>query len=246
MTSDPARGALRVLLLDDLGAEAGALTPLERALSEEGASVRRPRLGGEPSYLKHTRWLDWMGAARRAFDALIEDGAAQGATAHIVGAGVGALLGFALAHERGARVASVALIAAPVRLRVESQALLRLVGRGPLRHALPQGALAALSKRLGRPDPTLALPLSVALEIHEALPLIWDRADRTRAPILLLHGRRDRRAPVEGIEAFFSALKTPKRQIKIYPRADHQPLRGLEAAQVLADLQGHFRAHEAP
>lgn len=48
-------------------------------------------------------------------------------------------------------------------------------------------------------------------------------ADRIRAPVLLLHGARDERVPVQQAEAFFAQLRARGAavRLKIFPNATH-------------------------
>jgi len=201
------------------------MLPIAKALSEAGFRARAPRLAGHgetPESLQHTRWPDWLGSARAAFDRLAE----RHEKVFIVGLSMGALVALTVAHERGARVAGVVAMATPLSLNWLEQRVLGLVRVMPFSDLLP------FRKKKGGPDvsdPAVAaampsydrVPLPAAASLLDGQKLVLDRAPRLSVPVLVQHGRQDHVAPVENAGRLYELLRTPDRRMITYPRSWH-------------------------
>lgn len=236
--SDAPRPA--VLCLHGLTSTPYEWRPLVAALEADGLTVMAPRLvghGTRPEELAHTRWADWLGAARRAFDALAE----AHAQIVIVGTSMGALCATVLAQERGARVAGLVLMALPLELTFKSQVVLDLARRVPLASVVPyilkksgpdvsDAAVAAAMPSYDR------IPLAAAASMLDGQAAARERLSRLSCPVLLQHGRHDHVAPVRNAQLALQALRTRHRRAIIYPQSWHILPLDVEHEAVNADV----------
>ncbi len=201
------------------------MQPLAQTLADEGFEVAVPALAGHdqtPEALAHCRWADWKSSARVAFDDL----ATRHEKVFIVGLSMGALIALSLGHERGGRVGGIAALAVPLTLPLLDQTALSLIKR------LPFASLLPLAPKKGGPDVSdrsLAatmrtynrIPLSAAASLLDGQAEARDRAPRISVPVFVGHGRYDHTAPVSNAHELFSLLRTPHRQLVVYPRSWH-------------------------
>jgi carboxylesterase len=125
-----------VLMLHGLTGSPYTFGPMADALSELGYEVAVPLLPGHgtnPQQLRHTRWSDWLVAARRAFDELAQ----RHDSVFIFGFSMGSLLATVVAQERGQRVAGLIVAAVPIQLGFKSQSVLRLARKLPVATFMP-------------------------------------------------------------------------------------------------------------
>lgn len=230
-----------VLCLHGLTSTPYEWRPLGDALRAAGYTFDAPVLvghGTRPEALAHTRWPDWLGAARRAFDAL----AAEHAQVVLVGMSMGALCATVLAHERGARVAGLAAMALPLELSVKSQAVVELARRAPLIHTL----MPYITKKSGPDvsDPAVAaampsydrIPLAAAASMVDGQKAALARLPRLSCPVLLQHGRDDHVAPVRNARKALGMLRTRHKRAIIYPNSWHILPLDADHEQVTADV----------
>jgi len=240
LTFDAPGGPDAALCLHGLSSTPYELRPLCEALAEAGLRVLAPRLvghGTRPELLLHTRWPDWMAAARRAFNQL----AREHDRVFVVGLSVGALLALTLGHERGARVAGVVAMATPLRLGWRAQAVLRVAARLPIADLLPY---IYKSEGPDVSDPSVAaampgydrIPLAAAASLVAAQKQVLDRVRRIRAPVLVLHGRHDHVAPVSNALLLRRRLSTRFRRLIIYSRSWHILPLDVEHEAVVRDV----------
>ena len=184
-------------------------TPLEvqsiaDALSASGHTVAAPLLSGhglDPKALEATRWTDWMGSARVAFDELVRR--VDGPVA-VVGFSMGGLLALELAKAAPERVAALALLSAPLRLRRTQVSGIRLLSLVPQR--LRWGRFRAIPKSLGSDvaHPDLrgkiqglpAMPVRALENLLELMAAARVDLGRVLAPTLVAHGRHDHTVPI--------------------------------------------------
>jgi carboxylesterase len=213
--------------------------PLAETFTAHGHVVRTPRLvghGTRPEVLQHTRWGDWLSSARHAFDTLAD----EHGSVFIIGASMGALCAIALAHERGARVAGVVLMATPLQLAFKSQLTVRVANKIPLAAVVP------FIMKKGGPDvsdPAVAaampsydrIPMASAASLLEGQIIARDRLPRLGCPVLVQHGRHDHVAPVSNAAQVMAALQTPHRRAIMYPRSWHILSLDVEHERVISD-----------
>lgn len=228
-----------VLCLHGLTSTPFEWRPLIDCFTAHGHVVRAPQLvghGSRPEVLQHTRWSDWLSNARRAFDAL----AAEHEQVFVIGMSMGALCSIAVAHERGARVAGLVLMATPLELGLKSQLTLQVANRVPLAAVMP-----FIAKKSGPDvsDPAIAaampsydrIPLAAAASMIEGQRVARARLGRLSCPVLVQHGRHDHVAPVRNAELVMSHLGTPCRRAILYPRSWHILPLDVEHERVIAD-----------
>jgi carboxylesterase len=239
-------GPEALLCLHGLTSSPYEMLPLARAASERGWAASAPRLVGHgttPEALAHTCWADWLGAARRAFDLL----AARHERVFVAGLSMGALLALSLAHERGARVGGLVLMATPLELDFQTQCVLRLARFFPFADALP------FVRKTDGPDvsdPSVAasmpsydrVPLAAAATLLDGQRTARAYLPLLRVPTLVQHGRNDHVAPVANAAAVFERLRVPERRVMIYPRSWHIRPLDVESEAVVGDALGFLDA----
>lgn len=218
-------GSPAVLCLHGLTATPYVWRPLAEALAAAGHRVKAPRFVGHgrtPAQLRLTRFADWLGQARRAFDELAHDHP----RIFIIGHSMGALAGAVLAHERGDRVAGLVLMSTALELTWKDHLVLSLARRLPLADALPY-----ILKKNGPDvsDPAVAVtlptddrtPLAAAASLLDAQDEARRRLPLLGIPVLIQHGRHDHVAPVHNARQVFERLRTPHKRVVVYPRSWH-------------------------
>lgn len=216
------------------------MLPIARALSEAGFRTRAPRLAGHGETvesLQHTRWPDWLGSARAAFDRLAE----SHEKVFIVGFSMGALVALTVAHERGARVAGVVAMGTPLTLGWVDQKVLGLVRHLPFNDLLPfvkkQGGPDVSDPAIGASMPSYdRTPLPAAASLLDAQETVLDRVGRLSVPVLVQHGRQDHVAPVENAGRLYELLRTPDRHLITYPQSWHILTLDVEHEMVARDV----------
>jgi len=199
--STSARG---ILCLHGLTGTPFEVHAIAQALSDAGHVVSAPLLSGhgiDPATLEASSWTDWLESARAAFEALA--GQVQGPVA-IVGFSMGGLLAIELAKAAPERVAALAILSSPLRLRATQVSGIRLLSLVPER--LRRGRFRAIPKRFGsdvaHPDlrgQVLGLPAMPVRALENLLRLMAAaRTDlgRVLAPTLVAHGRHDHTVPI--------------------------------------------------
>ncbi|MGG1238440.1 S9 family peptidase [Bacillus sonorensis] len=93
----------------------------------------------------------------------------------------------------------------------------------------------------------------IGADLFENPDKLWDRsplkyADRVETPLLILHGERDDRCPIEQAEQLFTALKKMGKKVKLvrFPNASHDLSRSGHPKQRIKRLQyisGWFDSH---
>lgn len=231
------RGA--VLCLHGFSNTPYEMRPVAEALAARGYHVRAPAMAGHatrPEELAHTRWSDWLGTARRAFQAL----AARHDKVAIIGLSMGGMLALTLAHENGERVAGVVIMGVPLEFEWRTQQLFRLVRRLPFADALPF-ARKALGPDISDPAAAAAapgydrIPLVAAASLLDGQDAVLACIDRIGVPVLVQHGRHDHVAPLRAAHRIMRLLRTPRRRLIVYPRSWHILPLDVEHEAVVAD-----------
>jgi alpha-beta hydrolase superfamily lysophospholipase len=158
----------------------------------------------------------------------------RGVPIHLVGHSMGGLVVAALARERHPEVASA----------VTSAALLAISERQPRAKILAARLLRRVAPRLGldvgvdpddlsrdpevgrtyAEDPLVQRKMTVSLgmELLSAVRRTVSGGADVRMPMLLLHGERDRIAPIEGSRSFFEGLAVSGKCLLTYPGLRHE------------------------
>jgi len=241
------RGA--VLLLHGLTGSPYTFGPLAESIANLGFEVLAPLLPGHgtsPEHLQHTRWNDWLMAARTHFDDLAE----RHEQVFIVGFSMGSLLGIVLAQERGLRVAGLVVMAVPLNLGVKAQTVLRLSRILPIATVMPYAQKktgpdvsdAAVAAAMPSYDRT---PIAAAASMLDGQALASDRARRLSIPVLVMHGRHDHVAPLRNGRIFYELLNTPRKHLIIYPKSWHILPLDIEHEEVAVDVTSFLKSPQA-
>ncbi len=207
-------------------------------LAAQGFAVAAPVMaghGGTVDDLAQVRWQDWVAGAAAALDRL----RARCRTVMVVGQSMGGLCALTLAATRN-DVAAVASLAAPLWLEGLSARVARWVAPGGWLHGrvrvLPKLGGSDVSvkaeRRTGHGLPQIPAPALVELgglmaEVEGLLPAI-------RAPLLVLHGRKDGTAPVAC--AAHLAARARAERLRILPRSQHVLTLDVERLAVVTEL----------
>ncbi len=178
------------------------------ALAGEGYQIGTPLLSGhglDPFALETTHWKDWLASAQAGFQELAARTTGRIA---IVGFSMGGLLALQLAKAAPERVAALAVLAAPLRLRRAQVGGIRLLGLIPPR--LRRGRLRVIPKSLGsdvaHPDlrgkilGTPAMPLRSLQSLLELMATTRGELARVPAPTFVAPGRHDHTVPLADSE----------------------------------------------
>jgi len=214
MSVTPSNSIRGVLCLHGFTGTPFEVQQIGDALAAEGYAVGMPLLPGhglDPLALEATNWKDWLAAAQAAFDELA---ARTPGRIAIVGFSMGGLLALQLAKAAPERVAALAVLSAPLRLRRAQVGGIRLLGLIPRR--LRRGRLRLIPKSLGsdvaHPDlrgKTLGTPAMPLRSLQSLLELMaTTRPDLTQvtAPTFIAHGRHDHTVPLADSEELAKSL----------------------------------------
>ena len=240
-----------VLCLHGLTGTPFEVQAIADALAAAGYVVAAPLLSGhgvDPAALEESSWTDWLRSAVAAFDALV---AHIGGPVAIVGFSMGGLLALELAKAAPDRVAALAILSAPLRLRRTQVSGIRLLSLVPRR--LRRGRLRAIPKSLGsdvaHPDlrgKVLGLPAMPVRALESLLALMAvARLDLARvgAPTLVAHGRHDHTVPIAASLELAARLGAPVVERLWLERSFH--LVGLDNDQqeLIDGIRRFFEAH---
>jgi alpha-beta hydrolase superfamily lysophospholipase len=90
---------------------------------------------------------------------------------------------------------------------------------------------------------TGAIPARTAAEIMGAIQRAQAGAPTIRLPVLMVHGSDDRLAPLPGAQAFYEALGSPDKTLKVYDELFHEVCNEPECGMVLSDISDWLEAH---
>jgi carboxylesterase len=229
--------------------------PIAEALAAQGYTVLAPVLAGHGTTLadlQRTRFTDWFGSAERALETLRAE-AGDGPVA-IAGFSLGGLLALRLARLYPDRVAALAVMAAPLRLRplevaaVKAlQRLPRMLRRGPFT-ALPKARGFDLTdQEMAMRNPSLpALPLDGVHSLIELGALVRQDLPSIRTPTLVMHGSLDRTVPLEDSLELAGTIGAPEVERLWLPRSGHLVAIDVERRTVAEAITRFFGKHLAP
>lgn len=196
--------AKAVLCLHGFTGSPFEVQPLADALAGAGYRVAAPMLAGhgaDVAALEATRWPDWLHSAEQAFDQLA---AATSGRVAVLGFSMGGLLALQLAKSRAPRVAALAVLAAPLRLRPAQVrgirvlgAIPRLLRRGPLRSVPKLFGSSVSDPEARRANPCLrSMPVLGLQSLLELMANTRATLADVTAPAMVVHGRHDRTVPI--------------------------------------------------
>jgi carboxylesterase len=217
-----------VLLIHGMTGAPGEMKFLAKRLHRRGLTVAAPLLAGhgrDEAHLLKSRWQDWLGSVREAFDALKADHD----EIHVAGICVGGALGLALCAE-DQRVAGAAVYSMTYRYDgwnmkpwnraitplIRPFAHLPLVRRISFTEPYPFGlkddllrAGMAASQGAVIPGALDRVPLGAMAEMHRLSDHIEKVAGGIRQPVLILHAVDDDMSHPRNAERLRAALKGP-------------------------------------
>jgi carboxylesterase len=238
-------GRRGVLLLHGFAGTPPELRRLGEHLAANGYHCRGPALAGHastPEALEATTRRDWTRSAQEELDTL----ARQCDEVMVVGQSMGGTIALHLAAT-DLRVAAVATLAAPVWLS------------GIASHAIP---IARRLMRWHRPGDDVDLydleaidelyshglrPMSAIHEFTSLLREVRDELAAVRAPVLVLHGGRDRTiAPANAAEIERRLVCSRQVVRRSFPRSGHGMSVDIDRDQINAAVLGWFDGHSQP
>ena len=217
------------------------VAPVARALGSAGFCVSAPLLAGhgqDARALGKTRWQDWLASAEKAFDDVLDKTGAT--TAAVVGFSMGGLLALRLARLRPTCVSALVIVSAP--LRLPSWQVVAANAWSCLPTLLRQGRLATVRKRGGSDvtddkvrfeNPGLnELPMAGVVEIIKLAAVVRHDLGFLRAPVLVVHGERDRTVPLRASYELAGSLASDVVERLWLPRSGHLVGVDVERAQL--------------
>ena len=214
---DGPRGAL---LLHGFAGTPPELRRLGEHLAERGWRCAAPALPGHglrPEDLHRTRWGDWAGGVQRAFDEL----AGQCEVVAVAGQSMGGALALHLAAT-DLRVRAVASLATPLWLPGFLQHLLPVISR-VVRWHTPSSDVDLWDQTAVEELYSYGLRSTTSiLELKRLIATVRDELAQVRAPVIVLHGARDRTIdPACATEVARRLICSPAVDLHVYPRSGH-------------------------
>jgi carboxylesterase len=206
--------------------------------------VRLPGHASTWAELDRTRWTDWYAHVAEELDRL----RARCRQVAVVGQSLGGLLCLRLAAHRGADLAAVVSLAAPLWLTPGPRALIAALQRAPMLSAL----LRPIRKRGGSDvsDATMkaanpsypVIPLRALLELDRARVTIRAELAAVRAPLLVLHAIHDHVAPYASMTEIAARVGSSDIRTVTLPRSYHLISIDVERYRVADEVGGFLEA----
>ncbi|HTJ47391.1 MAG TPA: alpha/beta fold hydrolase [Kofleriaceae bacterium] len=236
-----------ILLLHGLTGTPYDMHFLAGALRARGFTVVAPTMaghGGTAEDLAATGWRDWVRVAGAELDRLKR----RCTKVAIAGQSMGGLCALHLVAN-GARVDAMATLGSPLWLEgISARAAAWLARGGALQQkikTLPKiGGSDLGDAREKALSPSLpVMPARSVVEVASLMAIVNDELDRVRVPLLVLHGARDRTAPV----ASAARIATHARALRarLLPDSRHVISLDVERAIVADELIAFFERHLA-
>lgn len=241
----PGDGRSGCLLIHGLTGTPEEVLPIGEHLARRGYAIEAPMLPGHGTTvddLRWTTWRDWYAAVLAAWDRLGERASER---RFVAGVSMGALLSLHLAHERGAEVAGVALLAPALALRSQSRAEYAVwLSRVPW---LPR-ALEILDKGKGRRT-SRAYPQVAMRAVGELVKLqrtVRAELPEIQVPTLILEGGEDLTVALGTGAVIETALGAPVKRLRLFPTSFHILTEGENVGEVLGEIETFFAAAGLP
>jgi len=224
----PGGGAPSIILSHGFTGTPAELRFLGERLRERGAGVHAPLLaghGGGAAALSPTTWRDWAGTIEET--AARVEGEGRGGPLFIGGLSLGALLAMRAYALRPGRFAGLVLMGLPLRLSLHNEAPIRLLGPlsrlRDIRVRKPAGPDILDREAGGRlPSGRAEVSMRAAASLVELCGLVRrEVVPRVEGRPLLLHGARDRTAPVGNVGIFLREAVRARPQVRVFGNSAH-------------------------
>jgi len=171
-----------------------------------------------------------------------------GLPVHLFGHSMGGAIVTKYVLDRRPKVAGV-ILSAPALRPPASVSAVTAGFTGFLGAVAPHAAVFRLPNRDFSRDPAVVqamendplisqmpAPARTAAELLRSMRWIRERAAEFTVPLLALHGTADRLTHPEGSRAFVAAVRSPSKELRMYPSLVHDLLHEPERATVLEDI----------
>jgi carboxylesterase len=200
-----------VLVLHGFTGSPISMRPLAEAFAGAGFAVSMPRLPGHGTVVEDmvpTRWADWFGAARAAYDAL----AANGGPMIVAGLSMGGTLTVALGLDRPETAGLVLINPAVEPMAEEFRSLLAQM-------AEVSETMPAIGGDIAKPGVSEqsydATPIKGLLSLAEAGDDLAARLGELRMPILLCASPQDHVVPPTAPDYFCARVTAPVERVTL-------------------------------
>jgi len=217
------------------------------ALLSAGYRVAAPCLaghGGSLEELSRSTWREWYDTVRIAFGAMRR----EVERVYFAGTSLGALLGLKLAIDEGWGVRALSLLSTPLRFPWYNRLSAPAVRYTPLRYVLrmiPKSPGQSVSDEEGRRlYEELSLPMIPANSVFEIMDLqreLRKTLHRVSSPVLLLHGKGDRVAPLANVDLVSRMVASDVVERRIFPLSRHVITMDVEKAEVASAVVDFFK-----
>lgn len=204
--------------------------------------LQLPGHGTSVADLDRTTWYDWAGAV----DAELDDLRRRCRTVAVVGQSLGGLLALHAAARRD-DLAAIASLAAPLWLEGLGRAAARWTGPGGPLHGrvrvLPKLGGSDVRDRAARAaNPAYReVPCAALASLCEFMQVVDAELADVRAPLLVVHARRDHTAPVASAARI--AARARAQRLRILPDSFHLIAIDVERETVAAEVTTFFERH---
>lgn len=233
-------GAIGAVLVHGFTGTPYEMHYLGEQLARAGITVHGLRLPGHGTNIEdldRTTWEHWAEAVEDAFDSL----RLMCGQVVVVGQSLGGLLSLHLAAQRP-DVAAVAALATPLWLEGLGAKVADWAARGALRWpAIPKLVRTDVrDRRVRRENPCYDhIPTRALGELARFMKLVGGELGNVRAPVLVLHGKKDHTAPVACAARI--AERTRAVRTRILPRSYHLIAADVERDIVAAEVIDFIR-----
>ena len=195
-----------VLCLHGITGTPFEIRPLAEALGRRGCTVVAPTLaghGGTLGDLAASGWQDWLATAEAALDDV--QARVGGGPVAICGFSMGGLLALRLARLYPERIAAMAVMSTPLRLRRFQVLGIRALARLPIDYRVHPGACVPKLAGSDISDDVLryenpglrAFPIAALEALLDLMDTVRADLPAIRTPVLVVHGRQDHTVPME-------------------------------------------------
>ncbi len=208
------------------GTPATAATLID-GLLRAGYRVSAPCLAGHGSTVEElgrSTWREWYNTVRISFEALRR----EVGRVYCAGMSLGALLALKLAIDEGWGVRALALLGTPLKVSLLNRFLIPTVRYTPLRWVV-KNVPRDLELSIADPEGQLLydqisldlLPSQAVFQLADLQQEVSRDLSRVANPILMLHGQKDRIAPMRNLDLVRRTVKSDIVEVAVFPRSRH-------------------------